>query len=60
MLVVDDRADDEREQFESVEDLGVVESSPWAMPWEQRNHIFLCRNLRGDLKKLWPGLKNWM
>jgi hypothetical protein len=60
VLVLDDRADDEREQFESVEDLGLIESSPWAMPWEQRNHIFLCRNLKGGLKKLWPNLKTWM
>ncbi|TMP97959.1 MAG: glycosyltransferase family 39 protein [Verrucomicrobia bacterium] len=60
VLVLDDRADDEREQFESVEDLGPMESSPWAMPWEQRNHIFLCRNLKGGLKKLWPNLKTWM
>ena len=60
VLVLDDRADDEREQFESVEDLGPMESSPWAMPWEQRNHIFLCRNLKGGLKELWPNLKTWM
>jgi hypothetical protein len=60
VLVLDDRADDEREQFESVEDLGLIESSPWAMPWEQRNHIFLCRNLKGGLKKFWPNLKSWM
>src|SRR4029434_6926300 len=37
LLVLDDSADDERQQFESVEDLGQVLSSPWAMPWEQRN-----------------------
>jgi hypothetical protein len=59
VLVLDERADDEREQFAFVEDLGQVVSSPWAMPWEQRKHIFLCRNLKGDLKKLWPNVKSW-
>jgi Dolichyl-phosphate-mannose-protein mannosyltransferase len=39
MIVLDDDATDEREQFGSVEDRGMVESSPWAMPWEQRLHI---------------------
>ncbi len=27
-----------------LEDLGQIVSSPWAMPWEQRNHIYLCHN----------------
>src|SRR5436189_4469225 len=47
LLVLDDSADDEREQFESVEDLGQVLSSSWAMPWERWNHICLCRHLKG-------------
>jgi hypothetical protein len=60
LLVLDDSADDERQQFESVEDLGQVESSPWAMPWEQRNHIYLCHHLKGSLRDLWPKVKEWM
>src|SRR6184192_1124000 len=35
MIVLDDDATDEREQFRSVEDRGPVETSPWAMPYEQ-------------------------
>jgi Dolichyl-phosphate-mannose-protein mannosyltransferase len=60
LLVLDDNADDEREQFESVEDLGQVVSSPWAMPWERRNHIYLCRGLKGAVRDLWPKVKEWM
>ena len=60
LLILDDRDDDERQQFESVEDLGPIETSPWAMPWEQRNHIFLCRHLKGNLRDLWPKLKVWL
>ena len=60
LLVLDDSADDEREQFESVEDLGQVLSSPWAMPWEQRNHIYLCRHLKGSVHDLWPNIKEWL
>ena len=60
LLVLDDGDDDERQQFESVEDLGQIESSPWAMPWEQRNHVYLCRHLKGDVRDLWPRVKEWL
>src|SRR5438046_2846421 len=60
MLVLDTDADDERKQFESVEDLGQVLSSPWAMPFEQRMHIYLCHGLKIDLRQFWPHVKNWL
>jgi hypothetical protein len=60
LLVLDDSDEDERQQFESVEDLGQIISSPFAMPFEQRNHIYLCRGLKGRLNDLWPKLKDWM
>jgi hypothetical protein len=60
MLVIDDSDEDEREQFRSVVDLGPVDSNPWAMPSERRNHIYLCRELKGDLRELWPKLKEWL
>ncbi|MEO6970218.1 MAG: glycosyltransferase family 39 protein [Chthoniobacterales bacterium] len=60
MIVLDDQATDEREQFRSVEDRGLVESSPWAMPWEQRQHIYICRDLKGTLQQLWPKLRVWL
>jgi len=60
VLVLDTRADDERQQFAAVEDLGQVVSSPWAMPWEQRMHIYLCRNLKENLRDFWPKVKSWL
>jgi hypothetical protein len=60
MIILDQRDTDEREQFRSVEDLGPTESSPWAMPWEQRLHIYLCRDAKGSLPDLWSKLKEWL
>ena len=60
ILVLDTNDDDERELFGSVEDLGQVVSSPWAMPFERRMHIFLCRDLKIGVRELWPRLKNWL
>jgi len=60
ILVLDTNDDDERELFGSVEDLGQVVSSPWAMPFEQRMRIFLCRDLKISVRELWPRVKNWL
>jgi hypothetical protein len=60
LLVLDWPGGKEPEQFDSVEDLGPVASSPWAMPGEQRVHIYLCRGLKTTLPELWPAVKNWL
>ena len=60
LLVIDWPGGDEPEQFRSVEDLGPVDSSPWAMPFEQRAHIYLCRDLKVPLREAWPGVKKWL
>ena len=60
ILILDTNDDDERELFGSVEDLGQVVSSPWAMPFERRRHIYLCRDLKISVRELWPRLKNWL
>ncbi len=60
MIVLDDEANDEREQFRSVEDRGPVESSNWAMPGEQRQHIYVCRDFKGGLRELWPKVRKWL
>jgi Dolichyl-phosphate-mannose-protein mannosyltransferase len=60
VLVLDTNDTDEREQFASVEDLGQVLSSPWAMPFERRMHIYLCRDLKVSVRELWPRVKNWL
>ena len=59
-LVLDSSDHDERELFASVEDLGQVMSSPWAMPYERRNHIYLCRDLKVSVQELWPRIKKWL
>lgn len=60
VLVLDTRDDDEREQFASVEDLGQIVSSPWAMPFERRTHIYLCRDLKINVREFWPHVKKWL
>jgi hypothetical protein len=50
----------ERELFASVEDLGQVASSRWAMPFERRMHIYLCRDLKMTPQELWPRVKKWL
>ena len=60
MLVLDTNDNDERELFASVEDLGQVVSSPWAMPFEKRRHIYLCRDLKMSVREFWPHVKNWL
>ena len=60
LLVLDWPGGKEAEQFRAVEDLGVVDSSPWAMPFEQRVHIYLCRDLKVPLREAWPEVKKWL
>jgi uncharacterized membrane protein len=60
VLVLDDSADDERERFASVEDLGQIVSSPWAMPYERRLHIYLCHDLKVSVREFWPRVKKWL
>jgi hypothetical protein len=59
-LVLDTSDEDDRKLFATVEDLGQVVSSPWAMPFERRMHIYLCRDLKISLRELWPRVKNWL
>jgi hypothetical protein len=60
ILVLDTDDEDERELFASVENLGQVVSSPWAMPFERRMHVFLCRDLKISVRELWPRVKKWL
>jgi hypothetical protein len=59
-LVLDTDDEDERKMFASVDDLGQIVSSPWAMPFERRMHIYLCRDLKGRVSELWPRMKKWL
>ncbi|PYJ13983.1 MAG: glycosyltransferase [Verrucomicrobia bacterium] len=60
LLVLDTDDEDERKLFASVQDLGQIVSSPWAMPFERRNHIFLCRDLKTSVQEFWPRVKKWL
>jgi Dolichyl-phosphate-mannose-protein mannosyltransferase len=59
-LVLDTNETDERELFGSVGDLGQVVSSAWAMPFERRMHIYLCRDLKISVQELWRRVKKWL
>jgi MFS family permease len=59
-LVLDTRNDNERDEFGSVEDLGQIVSSPWAMPFERRTHVYLCRDLKANVREFWPRVKKWL
>ena len=59
-LVLDTRDDSAREHFASVEDLGQIVSSPWAMPFERRMHIYLCHDLKANVREVWPRVKKWL
>lgn len=60
VLVIDGPHTEVYEDFASVEDLGPVDSSPWAMPWQQRRRIYLCRQLKVPLAEAWPAVKEWL
>jgi len=60
LIVLDDGDKSECQQFASVEDLGTVHISPYAMPWEQRRHIYVCRGLKMPVAQFWPPLKYWL
>jgi hypothetical protein len=59
-LVLDTDDEDERDQFASVQDVGQIVSSHWAMPFERQTHIYLCRDLKINVRELWPRLKKWL
>ena len=59
-LVLDTHDDGLREQFASVEDLGQIVSSVWAMPFERRTHIYLCQDLKASVREFWPRIKKWL
>jgi hypothetical protein len=59
LLVIDDNREDLDKQCNSVEDKGPAIRNTYAMPFERRTNIYLCRNLHPPLPELWPYLKDW-
>jgi hypothetical protein len=39
--------------------MGPVRISQYAMPWEQRLHVYVCRGLKTPIAEFWPQLKFW-
>jgi len=37
----------------------VVASSPWAMPYERRRSVWICRGLTRPIEALWPGVRHY-
>jgi len=60
LVVLDWPSDSNCHEFSSVRDYGQVQISPWAMPWERRIHIYVCRGLKMPVSELWPEVKKWM
>ena len=60
LVVLDWKSGSNCHEFSSVEDHGQVHISQWAMPQEQRVHIFVCRGLKMPMSELWPKVKKWM
>jgi len=57
VLVLDTNDDDERGLFGSVEDLpGSEQPLAYAHSKRQR-HIYLCRDLKGSVREVWPRVK---
>ena len=59
LLVVDDDPESLHRLCASVEDKGPAIRNEWAMPFERKRDIYLCRGLHPPLPQLWPELKFW-
>ncbi len=60
LLVVDDDRESLDRQCTSVEDKGPAIRNPYAMPYENRKNVYICRGLKTPLAELWPRLKEWL
>ena len=58
-IVIGDRREDLERLFEAVEHAATFDCD-LCMPYEDDNPIWICRGPKGDLKKLWPRMKNFI
>ncbi len=58
LLILSNDVGDKNELFEIVEDLGVV-TCQYCMPYESNLHLYLCRDLKGEVEELWPAVKSY-
>lgn len=59
MLILSDEVGDKTKYFESVEDMGTV-TCTYCLPYENNLHVYCCRGLKGDIKTIWPSLKEYI
>lgn len=59
IIVFDWPSDSNCHEFSSIQDFGQVHVSQWAMPWEQRVHLYVCRGLKMPVSQLWTQVKTW-
>src|SRR5207249_75747 len=60
LIVVDDSPGSLPEVCSSVADAGPAIRDPYAMPFENRTNIYICRGMKPPLNELWPKVKRWM
>lgn len=59
-LMVGNERDDFEGTFTSITELRSFETSPWAMPYERRQTLFLCRGLMLPLEDAWRRGKHFI
>ncbi len=57
-IILSEDVGDKADFFEHVEDMGTI-NSPYAIPYENNLHIYLCKNLKISVEELWPMVKNY-
>jgi hypothetical protein len=60
LIVLDDEPGLLPEICGSVEDRGPIRSHPLAMPNEQRQRIYVCRDMKVRPERLWQKVKKWL
>lgn len=58
LILLSDEVGDKSQLFEEVTDMGVVQS-PFAIPYENNLHVFVCRRLKIPVEDLWKKIKNY-
>jgi hypothetical protein len=59
LIVIGGRYEDHKDDFESVEQAGLSDH-PYAMPYERRLRIFVCRKLKAPLDAAWGETKQYI
>ena len=58
VIILSSEVGDKADLFEEVMDMGTIES-PYAIPYENHLHIYVCKNLKIPVEELWSKIKNY-